>query len=183
MSAVPKLDSAPASFAAAGSASPLSEAAYARIDREVAKFPADQKQSAVMAALAIAQDERGWLPPAVIEEVARYLGMAPIAVHEVASFYTMYNMKSPGKFKIAVCTCLPCALRDGNKAAEYLKAKLGVDFNEATADGVFMLKESECLGACGDAPVLLVNNKQMCSFMGNDKLDALIDELRAKAKA
>jgi NADH-quinone oxidoreductase subunit E len=160
----------------------LSDAAYLRIDREVAKFPADHKQSAVMAALAIAQDEKGWLAPEVIEGVASYLGMAPIAVHEVASFYSMYNMKSPGKFKIAVCTCLPCALRDGNKAAEYLKAKLGVDFNETTADGVFMLKESECLGACGDAPVLLVNNKQMCSFMGNDQLDALIEDLRTKAK-
>ncbi len=162
---------------------PLSDAAYQRMDRELAKFPAEHKQSAVMAALAIAQDEKGWLPLELIEEVARYLGMAPIAVHEVASFYSMYDLKSPGKFKIAVCTCLPCALRDGNKAAEYLKAKLGVDFNETTSDGVFMLKESECLGACGDAPVMLVNNKQMCSFMGNDQLDALIEELKAKAKA
>lgn len=164
-------------------AAPLSAAAYARIDRELAKFPADQKQSAVMAALAIAQDEQGWLAPETIEQIAVYLGMAPIAVHEVASFYSMYNLKSPGQFKLSICTNLPCALRDGNKVAEYLKAKLGVDYNEPTGDGVFMLKEAECLGACGDAPVLLVNNKRMCSFMGNDQLDSLIDELRAQARA
>lgn len=158
----------------------LSDKAYARIDRELAKFPADQRQSAVMAALAIAQDEKGWLSPELLEDIAGYIGMAPIAVHEVASFYNMYNLSNPGQFKIAVCTCLPCALRDGVKAAEYLKAKLGVDFNETTADGKFMLKESECLGACGDAPVLLVNNKQMCSFMSAEKLDMLIDELKAR---
>jgi NADH-quinone oxidoreductase subunit E len=156
----------------------LSAASYQRIDREVAKYPADQKQSAVMAALAIAQDEKGWLPQEVIEDVASYLGMPPIAANEVATFYNMYNLKPPGKFKLAVCTCLPCALRDGNKAGEYLKQQLGIDYNETTADGLFTLKESECLGACGDAPVLLVNNKRMCSFMDNPKLDALIDELR-----
>jgi len=159
----------------------LSDAAYARIDRELAKFPPDQRQSAVMAALAIAQAEKGWVSPEVIEDVARYIGMPPIAVHEVATFYNMYDTQPPGKFKLAVCTCLPCALRDGAKAGEYLKEKLGVDYNETTADGLFTLKESECLGACGDAPVLLVNNARMCSFMSADKLDALIDELKSKA--
>jgi len=161
----------------------LSGGAYARIDREVAKFPADQKQSAVMAALAIAQDEKGWISTEVIEDVAAYLGMPPIAVHEVATFYNMYDLQPPGRFKLAVCTCLPCALRDGTKAGEYLKAKLGVDYNETTADGLFTLKESECLGACGDAPVMLVNNKRMCSFMSADKLDALVEELKAKARS
>jgi NADH-quinone oxidoreductase subunit E len=161
----------------------LSEAAYARIDREVAKFPADQKQSAVMAALAIAQDEKGWVSNEVIEDVAAYLGMAPIAVYEVASFYNMYDTSQPGRFKLSVCTCLPCALRDGGKAGEYLKAKLGIDYNETTADGLFTLKESECQGACGDAPVLLVNNKRMCSFMSADKLDALVEELKSKARS
>jgi NADH-quinone oxidoreductase subunit E len=159
----------------------LSDSAYLLIDREVAKYPAEHKQSAVMAALAIAQDEKGWVSSEVIDDVAAYLGMAPIAVHEVATFYNMYDTSEPGKFKLAVCTCLPCALRDGAKAGEYLKEKLGIDFNETTKDGVFTLKESECLGACGDAPVLLVNNKRMCSFMSGDKLDALLDELRAKA--
>ncbi len=160
----------------------LSAAAYQRIDREVAKYPPEQKQSAVMAALAIAQDEKGWLPQEVIEDVALYLGMAPIAAHEVATFYNMYNLKPAGKFKLAVCTCLPCALRDGNKAGEYLKNKLGIDYNETTADGLFTLKESECLGACGDAPVMLVNNKKMCSFMDNIKLDALLDQLRQEGR-
>ena len=159
----------------------LSEAAYARIDREVAKFPSDQKQSAVMAALAIAQKEIGWVSEAVVEDVARVLGMPPIAVWEVATFYNMYDTKPVGRFKLAVCTCLPCALRDGAKAGEYLKAKLGIDYNETTADGLFTLKESECQGACGDAPVMLVNNQRMCSFMSADRIDALIDELKGKA--
>lgn len=159
----------------------LSDAAYARIDREIAKFPPDRKQSAVMAALAIAQDEQGWTSVEVIEDVARYLGMPPIAVYEVATFYGMYDTQRPGRFKLTVCTNLPCALRDASKAAEYLKHKLGIDFNETTADGMFTLKEGECLGACGDAPVLLVNNKRMCSFMSADKLDALIEELKSRA--
>ena len=158
----------------------LSDDAYARIDRELLKFPADQKQSAVMAALAIAQDEKGWVSPEVIEDVAAYLAMPPIAVHEVATFYNMYATEPVGKFKVAVCTCLPCALRDGNKAGEYLQHKLGIKYNETTADGRFTLKESECLGACGDAPALLVNDKRMCSGMGEGELDALIDELKAQ---
>ena len=161
----------------------LSQAAYARIDREVAKFPPEQKQSAVMAALAIAQDEKGWVSNEVIEDVAAYLGMPAIAAYEVASFYNMYDTSQPGRFKLSVCTCLPCALRDGGKAGEYLKAKLGIDYNETTADGLFTLKESECQGACGDAPVLLVNNKRMCSFMSADKLDALLEELKSKARS
>lgn len=158
----------------------LSAEARARIDREVRKYPADQKQSAVMAALAIAQDEHGWVSPEVIEAVAVALEMPPIAVHEVATFYNMYDTRPVGKFKLAICTCLPCALRDGAKAGEYLKERLGITYGETTADGLFTLKESECQGACGDAPVLLVNNKRMCSFMDNVKLDALIDELKAK---
>jgi NADH-quinone oxidoreductase subunit E len=156
----------------------LSEQAYKRIDREVAKFPVDQKQSAVMAALAIAQDERGWLAPEVMQDVADYLGMPAIAVQEVATFYNMYNVKPIGKYKISVCTNLPCALSGGEKAAHYLKHKLGVDYKETTADGRFTLVEGECMGACGDAPVMLVNNKQMCSLMSNEKIDALVEELK-----
>jgi len=156
----------------------LSDAAYARIDREVAKFPADQKQSAVMAALAIAQDEIGWVSQAVIDDVAACLSMQPIAVWEVATFYNMYATSKPGAFRIGVCTNLPCALRDGAKAGEYLKQRLGIGYGQTTADGCFTLIETECLGACGDAPVLLVNNKRMCSFMSADRLDALLDELK-----
>ncbi|GAA4330994.1 NADH-quinone oxidoreductase subunit NuoE [Pigmentiphaga soli] len=159
----------------------LSEQALKKIDREVAKYPADQKQSAVMAALAIAQDEKGWLSTEVMEEVASYLQMPPIAVQEVATFYNMYNLKPAGRFKISVCTNLPCALRDGERAAHYLKEKLGVEYKETTADGLFTVLEGECMGACGDAPVLLVNNKRMCIQMSEARLDALIDELKAAA--
>jgi NADH-quinone oxidoreductase subunit E len=155
----------------------LSEQAYKRIDRELTKFPADQKQSAVMAALAIAQHEKGWLSPEVMQDIADYLGMPAIAVQEVATFYTMYNTKPVGQHKISVCTNLPCQLSGGEKAAVYLKEKLGIGFNETTEDGKFTLKEGECMGACGDAPVLLVNNARMCSFMSNEKLDALLEEL------
>ena len=156
----------------------LSPEALRRIDREIAKYPADQKQSAVMAALVIAQDEQGWLPQEAIAAVAAYLDMAPIAVYEVASFYNMYDLHPVGKYKITVCTNLPCALSGGVHAADYVKEKLGIDFNETTADGRFTLKEGECMGACGDAPVMLVNNKRMCSFMLPEQIDKLLAECK-----
>ena len=156
----------------------LSEQAVKKIDREIAKYPAEQKQSAVMAALAIAQDESGWLTPEVMQDVATYLGMPAIAVQEVATFYAMYNLKPTGKHKITICTNLPCALSGGEAAANYLKEKLGVDFLGTTSDGAFTLQEGECMGACGDSPVLLVNNKRMCSHMSNEKIDALVEELK-----
>ena len=160
----------------------LSETALRRIDREIAKYPADQKQSAVMAALAIAQDERGWLATETMDFVAAYLGMPPIAVYEVATFYEMYNTAPTGKYKITLCTNLPCALQGATGAAEHLKHELGVGFGETTPDGMFTLKEGECMGACGDAPVLLVNNKRMCSWMRPEKLDVLLAELCAEGK-
>ncbi len=156
----------------------LTEQAYKKIDRELAKFPADQRQSAVMAALAIAQDEKGWLAPEVMQDIADYIGMPAIAVQEVATFYNMYNLKPLGKQKITICTNLPCALSGGEKAAHHLKEKLGIDYRETTADGYFTLMEGECMGACGDAPVLLVNNKRMCSHMSNEKIDSLLEELK-----
>jgi len=159
----------------------LSEAALRGIDREIAKYPPDQKQSAVMSALAIAQDEKGWLAPETMDFVANYLGMPPVAVYEVASFYEMYNREPTGRYKITICTNLPCALSDAVKAAEHLKAQLGIGFGETTADGLFTLKEGECFGACGDAPVLLVNNKRLCSWMSPEKLDSLLAELKAEA--
>jgi len=155
----------------------LSADAYRKIDRETAKFPAEQRRSAVMAALAIAQDELGWLSKEAMEEVADYLGMPPIAVYEVATFYSMYNLKPIGRHKIAICTNLPCALSGATRAAEHLKRRLGIGFGETTGDGAFTLKEGECFGACGDAPVLLVNNKRMEGFMSNERLDALLSEL------
>lgn len=156
----------------------LSQEAYKKIDRELAKFPADQRQSAVMAALAIAQNEKGWLSPEVMQDIADYIGMAAVAVQEVATFYNMYDTKPVGKHKISVCTNLPCALSGGERAAHYLKQKLGVDYKETTADGQFTLIEGECMGACGDAPVMIVNNKRMCSHMSNDKIDTLVEELK-----
>ena len=156
----------------------LSAESLKKIDREIAKFPAEQKQSAVIAALAIAQDEKGWLATETMDCVAHYLGMPPIAVYEVASFYNMYNLEPGGRHKVTVCTNLPCALSGGADAAEHLKHCLGVGFNETTADGRITLKQGECMGACGDAPVLLVNNKRMCCSMSNDKLDQLLSELK-----
>lgn len=156
----------------------LSQQTYQKIDRELAKYPADQRQSAVMASLAHAQVELGWLSPETMQEIADYIGMPAIAVQEVATFYNMYNLKPVGKAKITVCTNLPCALSGGERAAQYLKDKLGVDFRDTTADGQFTLMEGECMGACGDAPVMLVNNHRMCSFMSNDKIDALVEELK-----
>ena len=156
----------------------LSAGALEKIERETKKYPPEQRQSAVMSALAIAQDEHGWLSNEVMEEVAKVLRMPPVAVYEVATFYAMYNLKPNARHKVTVCTNLPCALSGGADAAEYLRKKLGVDFNETTADGGFTLKEGECMGACGDAPVLLVDNKRMCSFMSNEKLDKLIEELK-----
>ena len=149
-----------------------------KIDTAVAKYPPEQKRSAVMAALTIAQDEKGWLSQETMAFVASYLGMAPVAVREVATFYAMYDLAPTGKHKITICTNLPCALSGANDAAEHLKSTLGIDFNETTLDGKFTLKEGECFGACGDAPVCLLNNKQMLSFMSNDKLDGLLAELK-----
>jgi NADH-quinone oxidoreductase subunit E len=156
----------------------LSPESLARIDKAVAKYPADQRQSAVMAALAIAQDEKGWISTETMAFVAQYLGMPPIAVYEAASFYGMYNLHPVGRHKITICTNLPCALSGAVVAADHLKKKLGIGFNETTPDGQFTLKEGECLGACGDAPVCLHNDKNMASFMTPDKLDAWIEELR-----
>ncbi len=150
------------------------------IDRAIAKYPAEQKQSAVMSALATAQEEHGWLSPELMQFVADYLGMPAVAVQEVATFYTMYETSPVGKHKITLCTNLPCELgtdAGSDSAAEYLKQKLGIDFGETTADGKFTLKEGECFGSCGDAPVLLVNNHRMCSFMSREKIDQLLEEL------
>jgi NADH-quinone oxidoreductase subunit E len=156
----------------------LSEQCYKKIDKELAKYPADQRQSAVMASLAHAQVELGWLAPEVMQELADYIGMPAIAVREVATFYNMYNLKPVGKNKITVCTNLPCALSGGERAAQHLKQKLGIDYRDTSADGQFTLLEGECMGACGDAPVMLVNNHRMCSFMSDEKIDALVEELK-----
>ena len=155
----------------------LSQASLDKIAIEVAKYPADQAQSAVMGALRIAQAELGWVSPETMTTIAEILDMPPVAVQEVATFYNMYDLKPVGKHKITVCTNLPCALSGGVDAADYIKSKVGIGFNETTADGQFTLKEGECMGACGDAPVLLHNNHKMCSFMSTEKIDAMLQEL------
>lgn len=156
----------------------LSEKAYERIDRELTKFPEDQKRSAIMASLTIAQEEKGWVSADIIEDVAIYLDVPAIAVQEVATFYNMFHTKPAGKYTISVCTNLPCALRDGVKSGEYLKEKLGIDYGETTDDGMFSLVMGECMGSCGDAPVMLVNNQHMCVHMESERIDAMLHELK-----
>jgi NADH-quinone oxidoreductase subunit E len=160
----------------------ISESTKARFAKEVAKYPPEQKQSAVMACLSIVQQEQGYVSTESEAEIAAYLGMAPMAVHEVTTFYNMYNQRPVGKYKLNVCTNLPCQLRDGSKALKHLEQKLGIAMGQTTPDGMFTLQQSECLGACADSPVMLVNDRTMCSFMSNDKLDQLIDGLK-KAEA
>jgi NADH-quinone oxidoreductase subunit E len=155
----------------------LSHQALARIDKAVAKYPPGQKQSAVMAALTIAQDEHGFLSSETMDFVAEYLGMPPVAVYEVASFYAMYDLEPVGKHKLCICTNLPCALSGASDAAQHLQKMLGIGWNETTRDGRFTLKQGECFGACGDAPVLLHNNKKMLIEMSPEKLDRFIAEL------
>jgi NADH-quinone oxidoreductase subunit E len=160
----------------------FADTTLARFAREVAKYPADQKASAVMACLAIVQQEQGHVSREAEEGIAAYLGMAPIAVHEVTTFYNMYNQQPVGQFKLNVCTNLPCALRDSDKALTHLCKKFGVEPYGTSADGLFTVQPSECLGACADAPVMLVNDRQMVSFMSNERLDALVETLKAQAK-
>jgi NADH-quinone oxidoreductase subunit E len=158
----------------------FSEQTLQRFAREIAKFPPEQKQSAVLACLAIVQQEQGFVSAASEDAVADVLGMAPIAVHEVTTFYNMYNQHPVGQFKLNVCTNLPCQLRDGQQALEHLCERLGIDEGETTPDGRFTVQKSECLGACADAPVMLVNDRQMCSYMSNQRLDELVEFLRAQ---
>jgi NADH-quinone oxidoreductase subunit E len=156
----------------------LSAAALKKIDREIAKYPPERRRSAVMAALIVAQDEKGWLSAETMDFVARYLGVPPIAVYEVATFYSMYDLEPVGRYKLTICTCLPCGLQGALEAADHLRRRLGVGFGETTPDGRFTLKEGECMGACAAAPVLLVNNKKMHDGMTAEKLDRLLEELK-----
>ena len=161
----------------------FSEQSYARFAREVAKYPVEQKASAVMACLAIVQQEQGHVSAVAEAAIAAYLGMAPIAVHEVTTFYNMYNQQPVGRFKLNVCTNLPCQLRNGQQALAHLCGKLGIEPGGTSADGLFTVQQCECLGACADAPVMLVNDRQMLSFMDNNRLDQLVDSLAAHARA
>ena len=157
----------------------FSEDTLRRFARELVKYPPEHKQSAVMACLAIVQQEQGYVSTEAEDALAAYLDMPAIAVHEVTTFYNMYNQQPVGTYKLNVCTNLPCQLREGQTALDHVCGRLGVEPYGTTADGVFTVQPSECLGACADAPVMLVNDRQMLSFMGHERLDELIDTLRA----
>ena len=159
----------------------LSAEAIKKIDYELTKYPADQRQAAVMSALRIVQTERGWLSKESISEVAAYLRTPEIAVLEVATFYNMYDLEPVGQYKISICTNISCMLRDSDAIVHHLQTKLGVGFNEVTADGKFCLKEGECMGACGGAPLMIVNNHTMHEFLTTDKVDAILLDLNQKA--
>ena len=156
----------------------LSDEAYRKIEKELVKFPPTKKRSAAIAALTIAQDEKGWLSPEVMQEIADYLGVPAVAIEEVAPFFSMFNTRPVGKYKIAICCNLPCEMTGSDVTAQYLKEKLNIGFGETTPDGLYTLVESECMGACGDGPVVLVNNKQMYMRMTKDKIDKLLEELK-----
>jgi NADH-quinone oxidoreductase subunit E len=156
----------------------LSADSLAKIDQELAKYPPERKASGVMAALRIAQEEKGWVSSEIVQFVANYLDMPPIAVQEVATFYNMYDLEPVGRHKLCICTNLPCALSGANEMAAYIKRKLGIDFGETTKDGRFTLKQGECFGACGDAPVVLHNNNQMIGFLTEEKADQVLGEMK-----
>lgn len=156
----------------------LSPEAIAKIDYELTKYPADQRQAAVMSALRIVQTERGWLSKESITEVAQYLGMPEIAAMEVATFYNMYDLSPVGKYKVTICTNISCMLRGSDEIVNHLQQKLGVSFNEVTPDGKFCLKEGECMGCCGGAPLMHINNTQMHEFLTTEKVDAILEELK-----
>jgi NADH-quinone oxidoreductase subunit E len=155
----------------------LSEDSLKQIDRELTKYPPEQNRSAIMAALRIAQVEHGWLSNELINYVADYIKIPPVQALEVATFYNMYDLKPVGKYKLTVCTNLPCALSGGVDVANYLKNKLGINFGETTSDGKYTLKEGECMGVCGDAPVIIVNNHSLCSHMSIDEIEKKLMEL------
>ena len=164
--------------APAPKAAMLSEAAANAFAREIAKYPPEGKASAVIACLAILQEAHGYISQESEELVAAALDMPVIAVHEVTTFYNMFNQVPVGRVKLNVCTNLPCQLRGGQRALEHLCKSLGVAEGGTSADGAFTVQKAECLGACADAPVLLVNDRQMVSFMSDARLDELVAVLR-----
>ena len=155
----------------------LSAKSRAEIDRWIAKYPPDHKRSAVMAALRIVQDQNGgWLSSDLIEAVAEYLEMPPVEVHEVATFYTMYDLKPVGRHKVCVCTNISCQLRGSDKIMEHLRKKLGVKVGETTPGGKFTLKEVECLGACVGAPMMMVD-RTYYEDLTPEKVDEILKDL------
>ena len=153
----------------------MSEKSMDDINHWIAKYPADQKQSAVMSALRIVQEEHGYLTTALMDAVADYLNMAPIAVYEVASFYTMYEHKPVGKHLVNVCTNISCLLRDSDGVVDHLQKKLGIKLGETTDDGRFTLRSVECLGACVNAPMMQVD-KDYHENLTAESIDAVLEQ-------
>ncbi len=156
----------------------LSQKSIAQIEIELKKYPAEHRQAAVMAALRIAQAEKGWLSQETISFVANYLGIPEIAAMEVATFYNMYDLQPVGKYKITICTNISCMLRDADEIVHHLQNKLGVGFNEVSKDGKFCLKEGECMGCCGGAPLMHINNTDMHEFLTVEKVDQILEGLK-----
>lgn len=163
--------------ASAGRIELISEASRVEIDRWIAKYPPEQKRSAVMAALRIVQDQNGGhLTTELMDAVAAYLEMPPVAVYEVATFYSMYELEPVGKHKICVCTNISCMLRGSDEVVAHLKERLGIGLGETTPDGRFTLKEVECLGACVEAPMFQIGQ----TYYGNltpEKIDEILEGL------
>lgn len=156
----------------------LSSESIDKIEYELTKYPAENRLAAVMSALRIAQTEKGWLSPETIQFIADYLGIPAIAAMEVASFYNMYDLQPVGQYKITICTNISCMLRDSDLIVNHLKNKLGVGFNEVTPDGKFCLKEGECMGTCGGAPLMHINNTHMYEYLTPTKVDAILESLK-----
>ncbi|MFA6903304.1 MAG: NADH-quinone oxidoreductase subunit NuoE [Gallionellaceae bacterium] len=155
----------------------LSDQIQTQINRELGKYPADQKQSAVMAALRFVQDEKGWIANEDMADIAVYLGMPQMAVFEVATFYHMYNLKPMGRHTLTVCTNISCMLCGSGETVAHLSKRLGIGLGEVTADGKFGLREGECMGACVDAPMFTINNKKLCGRLTSEKIDQILAEL------
>lgn len=162
----------------------LSEAIRAQIDRWLEKYPANQKRSGVLYALRIAQEENGgWLTTQLMDAVADYLGIPHIAVYEVATFYSMYDLKPLGKIKVKICTSISCALKGSDKIIAHLRDRLGINIGETTTNGVFTLKEVECLAACGNAPVVQINDRDYIEDVTPEKIDVELDRIQERETA
>ena len=156
----------------------IKDASRAEIDRWIAKYPEDWKAGAVMAALRIVQDQNeGWLSMDLMDAVAEYLDMQPIQVYEVATFYSMYELKPAGRHKICVCTNISCMLCGSHNVVAHLENRLGINLGETTSDGKFTLKEVECLGACVDAPMFQIGTRYY-EKLTPEKIDNILDQLQ-----
>ena len=159
----------------------FSEEKLKKVDEIIARYPAGKQKSAILPVLHLAQDEfGGWLSVETMDYVAELLKLEPIEVYEVATFYSMYNLKPVGRYVFEVCQTGPCMIRGCEGIIEHIKKRLGIAVGETTPDGMFTLKTAECLGACGYAPMMLLG-KYFRENLTPEKVDQIIDECRQKA--